>query len=152
MSILKIAESEIVAPSTVSKWLRKVGVEIKQGQHFVTQPSLNYSEVFLKLLMEGPEAVQKRLKKIVWGIQFSEDGLKQHEKFCTFVRMHREGFGVREISQRIEVHRSTVAEWREGSDQPYLVNVGNETVERNLSEGWMLVPLFLESEGNDPMS
>ncbi len=57
-SILKIAKEEGVDPDTVSARLRKMGVRIKQGHHFVEQPPLLISRVMpLPLLSRlGPSA------------------------------------------------------------------------------------------------
>jgi hypothetical protein len=108
-SILKIAKEEEFAPSSISAWLRKIGVEIKQGQHFVKQPPLRYATELIALCSKGSDEVQRFLAARVWGLQFSKSGLEQLEKFCTFVELHGEGIGVKEIARKLMVNRSTVA-------------------------------------------
>jgi transposase-like protein len=147
---LKIAREERVDPSTISAWLRKTGVEIKQGQHFVKQPPLRYSSELLDLVSKGPNEVQRYLIERIWGIQFSKAGLEQLEKFCGFVGLYSQGAGVEEIAQRLGVHRSTVAEWRNRTDQPYLIKTAAVAVGQPPSNGWKLIPLSLESGGNVP--
>jgi transposase-like protein len=147
-SILRIAQEEGVDAGTVSKWLKKIGVEFRAGQHFVEQPPLHYSKALLSMSSDGPERVISTLKEKVWGIQASLLGKEQLVKFCRFVNMHQQGAGVVEIAQTLGVHRSTVAEWRKGTDQPYLIKALDAVIKYGTSPHLMLVPLQLESGGN----
>ncbi len=147
-SILRIAQDEGVDAGTVSTWLKKVGVEFKAGQHFVEQPPLRYSEALLSRILDGPESVISTLKEKVWGIQVSRKGEEQLVKFCRFVKMHREGAGVIEIARTLAVHRATVAEWRNGTDQPYLIRTLDTVIKGGGPARLMLTPVQLESGGN----
>ena len=109
-----------------------------------------YPHELLDLFSRGPEDVRRFLKSKVWGIQFSDKGIEQLKKFCEFIRVHREGKGVLESATSLGLHRSTVAEWRNGTDQPYLVKAAADVVRMPLPEGWILIPLSLESGGNRP--
>jgi hypothetical protein len=148
VSILKIATREGVDPGTVSAWLRKRGVEVKQGQHYVEQPPLALSPRMLDLTSSGPKQVQTFLESCVWGFRLSEDGKEQLDKFCSFVKMHRLGKGVEEISSELGVHRTSVTEWRKGTDLPYAIKVVRSVIERPAPKGWESIPLNLESGGN----
>ncbi|HZW84883.1 MAG TPA: hypothetical protein VFE91_03140 [Nitrososphaerales archaeon] len=149
ISIVKIAKEEGVDPGTVSKWLKKAGVELKQGQHFVQQPALEISESLRSVLSNDPEDVIRLIHSMVWEPQVSPEGIIQLKKYCRFVELHRKGFGVNEIANETQVHRTTVAEWRRGSDLPYLVKVAAKANERPTIPGWKWIPLSVESGGNE---
>ena len=51
VSVLKIAKEEGVDPDTVSDWLRKWGVYVKQGSHFVEQPPLRLPANLVDLVL-----------------------------------------------------------------------------------------------------
>jgi hypothetical protein len=148
-SILKIAKEEGVDPGTVSSWLKKLGVEIKQGCHFVEQPPTQFSSELNALIQGGPKSIQDFLEAKVWGIQFSPQDLQQADRFCKFVRMHQDGRGVKEISESLNLHRGTVAEWRKGTDLPYLVKACDSILGRSIRQGWRLAPLLVSSGGNE---
>ncbi|MDA4127212.1 MAG: hypothetical protein OK452_08450, partial [Thaumarchaeota archaeon] len=147
-SILRIAEGEGVDPGTVSSWLKRLGLEIKQGQHRVAQVSLKIPTALVDVISRGPEEVIALAKEGVWGVQTTSTGIAQLEKFCKFVELHREGKGVKKIANNLEVHRSTVAQWREGTDEPYLVKLASLLTHARSREGWRLLPLTVESGGN----
>ena len=149
LSILKIAKEEGADPGTVSAWLRKFGIVAKQGEHFVEQPPLKYSPELVNLISAGPDDVRRSLEQRVWGIQFSPSGLEQLGKFCSFVRLHSQRKGVDEISTAIDVHRSSILEWRNGTDQPYLVKTASAVVGKAIPSGWMFIPYSLASGGNE---
>ena len=150
LTIIHIAERENVSPDTISTQLHKVGLTVKQGHHMVDQLPLKYSPQFIELIDKGPEAVLEFVKDRVWGIQASETGLEQLRKFCEFVRLHHHGMGVKEIARMLSVHRSSVAEWREGTDQPYLIRAISDTLPITQRAGWRLLPMHLSSGGSDP--
>lgn len=148
MSILKIAKEEGVDPGTVSSWLHRLGVQVYQGLHRVQQPPLKYPQQLLDLTMHGPDAVMKYLDSRVWGLRATDAGLEQLDKFCKFVQLHQHGVGVVEAAEKLSIHRSTAAEWREGTDQPYLVRAAIEAPQ-NQRKGWKALPLHLSSGGNE---
>jgi len=148
--VLKIAKEEGVDSGTVSSWLKKLGLDIKQGQHFVGQPSLNLSPELVDLLSRGPTEVRKLVTGRIWGVQPSANGIQQLEKFCGFIELYRSGNGVEETSRDLRVHRTTVTKWRNGADQPYLVKLATVSVIPPSHEGWMTLPMTISSGGNAP--
>jgi hypothetical protein len=105
---------------------------------------------FVELVDKGPDYVLEFLKSRVWGIQASSTGEKQLRNFCEFVKLHHLGVGVKEISRRLSCHRSTIAQWREGTDQPYLIRAANDTLTMVPRIGWRLLPMYLTSGGSEP--
>ncbi|MDG6988304.1 MAG: hypothetical protein JRN21_03155 [Nitrososphaerota archaeon] len=150
VTIVPIARRFGVAPSTVSKEIHREGVVIIPGHHMVEQRPLRYSHQFVQLVDKGPDAVLKFVKSRVWGIKASPFGVKQLRRFCEFVELHQQGVGVKETAQRLSVHRSTVAEWREGTDQPYLTRAANDSLPLVPRADWKLLPMHLISGGNEP--
>jgi len=150
LTIVHIAERENVDPDTVSQQLHTLGLTVTQGHHMVQQLPLKYSSQFVELVGKGPDAVHEFVKDRVWGIQPSPTGERQLRNFCEFVRLHHQGLGIEEISRRISAHRSTIAHWRDGSDQPYLIRAVNDTLARIPREGWKLLPMRLSSGGGNP--
>jgi transposase-like protein len=145
ISILRIASQEGVNPGTVSKWIKKVGIKVKSGQHFVSQPPLKYPQRMIDLALLGTSAVIQCVRNKVWGAQVTGGGLAQVEKFCKFVSMHQRGLGVEEIARSVHAHRSTIAQWREGTDQPYLIRIAIEASEHQCDPGWKILPIHLSS-------
>jgi transposase-like protein len=149
-SIVEVARRDEVDPKIVSEWLHRLGVEIRQGQHRVEQLPLKYSKEFIDLVKQGPEHVLELVNNRVWGITATGNGLQRLRSFCEFVQLHQQGVGVKEIARRLSVHRSTVAERREGTDQPYLVKTANLVTSISpLGAGVKVLPLHLESGGNN---
>ena len=149
-SMLRIAREEGVDPGTISTWLRRLGVEVRQGRHFVDQPPLTLPKELIAICSGGSEGIRKFLETQVWGIQFSRDGMEQADKFCRFLSMHGEGCGVLQIARELGVHRSTVLEWRSGTDLPYLLRMLGDVLGLSIEPSWMALPLRLESGGNVP--
>ncbi|MDV3276972.1 MAG: helix-turn-helix domain-containing protein [Nitrososphaerales archaeon] len=149
-SILKIAARERVDPGTVSNWLHKLGVELRQGQHKVAQPPLKYPNELVELASSGPNNVLRLVRERAWGVDPTERGQHQLTKFCKFIRLHQGGIGVEEIARRLEVHRSTVAEWRNGTDTPYLVKVAQQALANPHAATMKIISLRVESGGNLP--
>jgi transcriptional regulator with XRE-family HTH domain len=149
MSLVKIAKQEGVDPGTVSKWLSVVGVDIKQGSHFVEQPPLSFDGDQLELFHRGPEHITNFLESSVWGIRFTEEGLSQMKKFLEFISMHQRGKGVEEIASALGVHRSSILDWRNGNGLPYLIKVALVAHGTPPAEGWKLLPLRVGAGGND---
>jgi hypothetical protein len=147
-SILEIAEADKVDPKIVSQWRHRLGVEFYQGRHRVEQLPLKIPNELAELLSHGPDHVLKFLDERVWGLTATESGLGQLRKFCKFVELHKQGTHVEDIASRIQVHRTTIAGWRDGSDQPYLVSVARTMVLSKLKVGWKALPLHLDSGGN----
>jgi hypothetical protein len=54
------------------------------------------------------------------------------------------------MAKRLGVHRSTIAEWRDGTDQPYLIRAASDTLPIVPRMGWKLLPMHLSSGGNEP--
>jgi hypothetical protein len=134
----------------VSSWLHRVGLEIRQGQHRVPQANLNYSQPFLDLFSRGPKGVVELLEERIWGLRASPKGKDQLKKFCDFLALHKAGTGVLECARILGVHRSSIAEWRAGSDQPYLAKfAGHALVLPPADSGWKFLPLRLDSGGNE---
>jgi hypothetical protein len=148
VSILKMAREEGISPDAISAWLHRIGVDVKQGQHFVEQPRLQISDGLQKLLLSGPNGVIDLVQSRAWGVQLSDYGIKQLERFCKFVNFHQSGFGVKEISRDLDVHRSTVTEWRTGSNRPYLVKLAEICLRDGLRSGCKWLPLRVQAGGN----
>jgi hypothetical protein len=149
--IVYIAAKENVAPSTISSELHKLGVDIKMGQHHVSQLTLKYSDQFIQLVKQGPEAIIACANNRIWGIGVTDNGMQQVNSFCEFIRLHQDGIGVKETARRLDLHRSTVAEWREGTDQPYLIRAVKDTFQISLRPGYKMLPLHLVSGGSHPL-
>jgi hypothetical protein len=149
-SILRIARQEGVDPGTVSSWLRKVGLETIQGKHFVEHLPLKYTPEFIELVLQGPEEIQRFLSDKVWGIVFSENGIIQLKKFCKFVFLYQQGNGINEIAKALESGRSTVADWRDATDQPYLIKCLVAVLGKVIASGCKLAPSVIDSGGNAP--
>lgn len=132
-------------PGTVSDWLHKLGVNVYSGRHFVKQPDLKYGPQIVGLAAKGPAAISELIEERIWGVQKTVNGSKRLEKFCRFVSMHTRGSGVREIASALGVHRSTVAEWRKGTDQPYLLKLAVAASEHDLRPAMKLIPIHLTS-------
>lgn len=98
----------------------------------------------------GPECVLESVENRIWGIAATELGVQQLHRFCEFVRLHQKGVGVKEIARLLSLHRSTVAEWRDGTDQPYLIRAANETLPITPKAGWKVLPMHLTSGGSKP--
>ena len=116
----------------------------------VEQLPLRYSMQFIELIDKGPEAVLEFLTDRVWGIRASLTGAKQLQSFFEFVKLHHQGLGVEEIAKRLSCHRSTIAGWREGTDQPYLIRAVSETLPVIPKAGCRLLPMHLMSGGSEP--
>ena len=138
-----------VDPKLVSQWLHKLGVEVYRGKHRVEQLPLRIPAELVELLSKGPNHVLKFLDERVWGITATVSGTSQLGKFCRFIELHKEGIGVELIASRIQVHRSTIAEWRDGTDQPYLVRASSAALRYQVSPSQKLIPLHLDSGGNE---
>ncbi len=148
--ITRIAKEEDADQSTVSRWLHKLGLDIKQGSHRIKQPPLRYSNEFIQLIHKGPAKVLESVKQRVWGVMATENGMQQLNDFCKFFQLHRQGVGVKEAARMLGVHRSTIAQWREATDQPYLAKIANSSINRKpLEKGWRLISLHIDSGGNE---
>jgi hypothetical protein len=150
IAIIHIAERENVAPCTISAQLHKLGLDITPGHHIVEQLPLKYPPQFIELIDKGPEAALEFVKSRVWGIQASLTGEKQLRNFCEFFRLHHHGIGVVEMARRLTTHKSTIAHWREGTDQPYLIRAANDTLLMAPKANWKLLPMHLSSGGSNP--
>ncbi len=148
-SILEVAAADKVDPKLVSQWLHKLGVEVYQGRHRVEQLPLKIPSELIELLSNGPDYVLKFLDERVWGLTATESGIGQLRKFCKFIELHMQGTGVEDIASQLAIHRSSVAEWRDRTDQPYLVKTTASIVQLNLKPGWKALPLHLHSGGNE---
>lgn len=148
VSVLKIAREEGADPGTVSAWLRKVGISLKQGQHFVGQPELRIPDSIVKMLLEGSEAVRNIVEARIYGAMVTSLGYAQLKKYCAFLKAYEENKGVEEIGRLLHVQRSTVANWRNGKDVPYLAKLAVKAVEAPM-EGWQWLPTHLEAGGNE---
>jgi len=135
-SIQRIAREEGVDPGIVSSWVKKVGIEVKQGQHFVAQLPLGVPPDLTELLFRGPDEVVQLVVDKMWGIQITGVGAQQLQKFCRFLDLHREGKGVEQIASMLGLHRSTVAEWREGTGLPYVVKLAAIAKDLPSRSGW----------------
>ena len=147
-SILEIAPADQVDPKVVSQWLHRLGVEVYQGRHRVEQLPLKITNELAELLSHGPDHVLKFLNERVWGLTATESGAEQLRKFCKFIELHKQGIGVEDIASLIQVHRTTVAEWRDGTDRPYLIGVARTMLLSKHKIGWKALPLHLGSGGN----
>ncbi len=146
--MLKIAREEGIDPGTVSSWLKKLGVSVRPGHHFVRQLPLRIDAVLVEQLDKGPGAALELVKERIWGIQASEDGELQLRKYCKYLGMHEDGLGLGEIAQTLGLHRSTVAAWRKGTDRPYLVKALAALCQPP-RQGFLKLPLSVSSGGNE---
>jgi hypothetical protein len=149
LSILEIARADEVDPKLVSQRLHRLGVEIYQGRHRVEQLPLKISPELVELLSKGPDYVQRFLDERVWGLTATEYGTEQLTKFCNFLDLHRKKIGVLDIASQLEINRGSAAEWREGTDQPYLVRIATTMLQLDFKPGWKVLPMRLLSGGND---
>jgi len=149
-TILRIADQCRVSPVTVSQELHRLGFTVTPGHHMVEQLPLKYSDEFVGLVDKGPDHVLEFVRSRIWGINATEKGLLQLRTFCAFVKLHQLGVGVEEIARRLALHRTTVAGWREGTDQPYLVRAVSDTLPATPRDGWQLLPMRLDSGGGRP--
>ena len=117
----------------------------------VEQLPLRYSTEFIELIDKGPKYVLDFVRNRVWGIQASSTGEKQLRSFCEFVRLHHLGVGVKEMSRVLSVHRSTISNWRDATDQPYLIRAAYDTLPIIPPTGWKMMPMHLVSGGSDPL-
>jgi transposase-like protein len=147
-SILEIAAVDQVDPNLVSQWLHRLGVEVYQGRHRVEQLPLKIPSELAELLSNGPNHVLRFLDERVWGLTATESGAEQLRKFCKFVELHKQGTGVQDIADRLQVHRTTVSQWREFTDKPYLVAAAYAALSSPTTSDEKLLPLHLDSGGN----
>ena len=147
-SILRIAREEGVDPGTVSTWLHRVGIQVKQGMHFVEQPELQISHAIVGLCHKGPEFVRKLVEGRIYGAQVSDVGFGQLQKYCRFIQAYKKGLGVEETASLLGVHRTTIASWRKGTDVPYAVMLAWRACEAP-KEGWRWLPTHLDAGGNE---
>jgi hypothetical protein len=103
----------------------------------------------VELLSKGPDYVLKFLDERVWGLTATESGTNQLTKFCNFLELHKQGLGVKDIGKDLQIHRSTVAEWREGTDKPYLTRVAEAALHYQNLPSQRILPLQLDSGGNE---
>src|SRR5262249_31633676 len=108
-----------------------------------------YSAELLTLASQGPESVVHFVKDKVWGIKLTSEGTSQLDKFCRFIQMHKKLIGVKEIAAVLGTHRSTIAEWREATDQPYLVKSALAIIAHQPPPGWKLLPHVIRSGANE---
>jgi len=149
ITILRIANQHKVDPETISRELHRLGFTITPGHHMVEQLPLRYPKEFTELVDKGPDHFVDFVGRRVWGINATEKGLRQVRSFCEFFQFHHNGVGVEEIARRLSAHRSTIARWREGTDQPYLIRAAKDTLKINLKPEWKLLPMHLTSGGNE---
>ena len=147
-SILEVAAADKVDPKLVSQWLHRLGVEVYQGRHRVEQLPLKIPNELAELLSHGPDHVLKFLDERVWGLTATESGIGQLRKFCKFIELHKQGTGVLDIASQLQVHRTTVSQWREFTDQPYLVRAAQAALQNQTTSDEKLLPLHLDSGGN----
>ncbi len=145
--MLKIAKEEGIDPGTVSSWLKKLGVSVRPGHHFVRQPPLRIPMDLLHLLEKGSSFAEEFALNRVWGVKASKHSQECLEKFCQFLEMYNLHQGVEEIASELRLHRSTVAKWREGTDFPYLVKLTAKGLEETPGGGQWL-PIVTSAGGN----
>jgi hypothetical protein len=147
-SFLEIAHSEGVDPGTVSKWLGRVGVEVRPGHHRVKQPELKIPELLVNALRRPAEEIIDEIQSRFYGFRATDKGLEQLRKYVEFIRLYREGKGVEETAAILGIHRSTVAEWRNGTDMPYTVKLLSHGRMPD-KPGFQFLPLVISSGGNE---
>jgi hypothetical protein len=147
--ILEIGAADQVDPKLVSQRLHRLGVEIYQGRHRVEQPPLKIPNELAELLSHGPDYVLKFLDERVWGLTATESGIGQLRKFCRFIDLHKQGTGVLDIASQLQVHRTTVKQWREFTDRPYLASTALAALSNPTTSDEKLLPLHLDSGGNN---
>jgi len=135
----------------VAKWLRRLGAEVYQGRHRVKQRPLKIPNELVELLSKGHDNVLKFLDERVWGLTATESGTEQLRRFCKFIELHKKGTKVNAIAKHedVKTYRSTIAEWREGTDQPYLVRVASTALQIQTAPGKKILPLYIDSGGNE---
>src|SRR5438309_5521229 len=140
-SIVQIAAKERVNYETVAQWLHRLGVEIKLGRRPVQQPPLGIPPRLVALVGMGHSKILRLVREQVWGLDTTPKGIQQLRRFCEFVRLHKQGTGVNETARRLGVYKDTLLDWRNGTEQPYLVKVANQTLISPPKPGWKLLPL-----------
>jgi len=149
-SILEIAAADQVDPKIVSQWLHRVGAKVYQGRHRVEQRPLKIPTELVELLSKGPDHVLNFLDERVWGLSATPHGIQQLGKYCKFLEFHKNRIGVVATANAkdIDTDRTTIAEWREGTNQPYLVRAASTVVNKQFAPAWKSLPLRLDSGGN----
>ena len=149
MSAVAIANAKEVDadPSTVTTWLRRHGVEVYAGLHRVDREPPKVSAELAALLAKGPEEVMKFLDERVWGIFASPDGTEQLTNYCKFLKLPLT-MGVKEVAAELNVHRSTILKWTQGTDQSYLVHAANTALHNAIRPNCKLLPMRLIAGGN----
>src|SRR2546427_4071766 len=148
-SIVQIAAKERVNYETVAQGLHRIGVEIKLGRRAVQQPPLGIPRRLIALVGMGHSKILRLVREQVWGLDTTPKGIEQLRRFCEFVRLHKQGTGVNETARRLGVYKDTLLDWRNGTEQPYLVKVANTTLNTPPKPGWKLLPLRIASGGNE---
>src|SRR3989442_12921606 len=127
-SIVQIAAKERVEYGIVAQWLHRLGVDIKLGRRPVQQPPLGIPRRFVALVGMGHSKILRLVREQVWGLDTTPKGIQELRRFCEFVRLHKQGTGVNETARRLGVYKDTLLDWRNGTEQPYLVKVANTTL------------------------
>ena len=147
-SILEVAAADQVDPKLVSQRLHRLGVNVYQGRHRVKQLPLKISPELVELLSKGHDHVLKFLDERVWGLTPTEHGAEQLRRFCEFLELHKQGIGILNIARQTSSHRTTIQEWRDGTDQPYLIKATDAALHLQTVSGSKILPLHLDSGGN----
>ncbi|MDA4121687.1 MAG: hypothetical protein OK456_00735 [Thaumarchaeota archaeon] len=148
LPIEDIADKVVTDPATVSAWIKKHGVEVHQGMRRKERDPPQISQELAALLAKGPDEVLKYLDQRVWGISASEAGLKQLKKFCDFLALPLSVWS-KEVVRGLHIDKSMVGAWTKGTMRPYLVRVADTALHTEVRPGWKLLPLWLESGGNE---
>src|SRR2546422_4884999 len=105
--IVQIAAAEQVSWETVSKWLHRLGGEIKLGRRPVQQPPLWIPPRLVALVGMGHSKILRLIREQVWGLDTTPKGIQQLRRFCEFVRLHKQGTGVNETARRLGLYKET---------------------------------------------
>ena len=147
MSAVAIAKEVGADPTTVTTWLKKHGLHVRQGMHRKLREPPKISADLAKLLGDGAEEVLRFIDEHVWGISATPDGLEQLTNYCKLVALPLE-VGVVDAAASCKVVRDTIRKWVLGTDQPYLAKAADSVLHVEKVPNHKLLPLHLIAGGN----
>jgi len=146
MSAVAIAKAVGADPDTVSTYLKKHGIALYPGLHRVEREPPKVS-VEAPQQPAGTDGPLRFLDERIWGADVSAHGMEQLSKYIEFLRLPL-SMGTNEVAEKLDIDKTMVKAWTEGTKLPYLVKLADVALHTTLKPGWKLLPLRLESGGN----